>query len=95
MSTKPPCWAAVAAFTLTTPFESGAAAEIRQGQVMIEASAAGRLFLGGEARRYWRAYGMGVPGPRHEILVTVPAAFIASQDDQGIAGFLRTRQARP
>jgi hypothetical protein len=30
----------------------------------------------------------------HEILIMVPGAFIASQDDQGIAGFLRSRRAR-
>jgi len=32
-----------AAFTLTTPFESGAAAEVRQGQAMIAAAMAARL----------------------------------------------------
>jgi predicted enzyme related to lactoylglutathione lyase len=30
-----------------------------------------------------------------EILVTVPSAFLTSQDDHGIAGFLRSRQAVP
>jgi catechol 2,3-dioxygenase-like lactoylglutathione lyase family enzyme len=34
-------------------------------------------------------------GHADEILVTVPGAFIASQDDQGITGFLRSRSSRP
>jgi hypothetical protein len=31
-----------------------------------------------------------MPDDAEEILVTVPAAFIASHDDQGIAAFLAT-----
>jgi hypothetical protein len=34
-------------------------------------------------------------GHADEILVTVPGAFIATQHDQGITGFLRSRSSRP
>jgi catechol 2,3-dioxygenase-like lactoylglutathione lyase family enzyme len=34
-------------------------------------------------------------GHADDILVTVPGAFLAAQDDQGIAAFLRSRRARP